>query len=326
MVLYNKVKRKGVGMSVQRYPWMVIIYKGENRFLFIPIINHIGGYSVDANWSINLSCDDYEGLVKSIKSSLEYIRQSPISTLIPKERIPAWKSNSKYTTWASFWKNNIRGFIIYYEDGKFRVTSDKRATTPRQEYDGCIKVIDLPSGATFEEVAQAVLTVFEAAEEYYKTHKTVEHYPGKEITLSDDTKLTFKPPCDRHFEEEDFGALEIYQGYSYLSAEGAEPSAEFFLGMAPELDCSLQPENVRKCWEQIYGTAESFQMKEVSKGIFTRYAEMKNKSIHKISYFLQQNEDLVLECGMMLHMPNRREKLDEKLLPLFEEFAANCRI
>ena len=194
-----------------------------------------------------------------------------------------------------------------------------------QGYGECIKIIDLPSGVTFEEVARAVLAVFEAAEEYYKTHKTVEHYPGKEITLSDDTKLTFKPPCDRHFEEEDFGALEIYQGYSYLSAEGAEPSAEFFLGMAPELDCSLQQENVRECWEKTYGAAESFQMKEVSKGIFTRYAEMKNKSMHKISYFLQQNEGLVLECGMMLHMPNRRKKLDEKLLPLFKEFAANCR-
>jgi len=95
--------------------------------------------------------------------------------------------------------------------------------------------------------------------------------------------------------------------------------------MAPEIDCNLQPENVRECWEQIYGAAESFQIHEASKGIYTQYAEMKNKSIHKISYFLRQNEDLVLECGMLLHMPNRRKKLEEKLLPLFEEFAANCK-
>lgn len=313
-------------MSVQRYPWRITIYKGENRFLFIPIINHIGGYSIESSWCINLSCDDYEELVKSIVSSLEYIKQSPISTIMPKERDPAWKCNTKYKSWASFWKNNIGGGLIYHEDGHWRIYSQKRAATPRQEYFGGIKVIDLPAGVTLDEVAEAVLDVFEAAEEYYKTHKANDRYPQKEITLVDDTKLTLKPPCDRHFEDsEDYGTLEIYQGYSYLSVEGAEPSAEFFLGIAPEIDCNLQPENVRKCWEQIYGAAESFQMHEVVKGIYTQYAEMKNKSIHKISYFLQQNEDLVLECGMLLHMPNRRKKLDEKLLPLFEEFAANCR-
>ena len=203
----------------------------------------------------------------------------------------------------------------------------KRAATPGQEYFGGIKVIDLPVGATLDEVAEAVLDVFEAAEEYYKTHKVNDRYPQKEITLADYTKLTLKSSCDRHFEDsEDFGTGEIYQGYSYVSGEGAEPSAEFFVGMAPELECSLQLDNVRECWEKTYGAAESFQMKEVSKGIYTQYAEMKNKSIHKISYFLQQEQDLILECGMMLHMPNRRKKLDEKLLPLFEEFAANCRI
>lgn len=53
---------------------------------------------------------------------------------------------------------------------------------------------------------------------------------------------------------------------------------------------------------------------------------MKNKSTHKISYILPQDEDLLLECGMDVHQPNRRKKLDEKLMELFKDFALSCKM
>ena len=37
-------------MSVQKYPWNVSIYKGEGRILIVPVINHIGGYSIVSSW------------------------------------------------------------------------------------------------------------------------------------------------------------------------------------------------------------------------------------------------------------------------------------
>ena len=51
--------------------------------------------------------------------------------------------------------------------------------------------------------------------------------------------------------------------------------------------------------------------------------EFRNKETHKISWFLKQSDDLLLECGMKVYKPRRR-KLDEKLSTQFEEFAAEC--
>ena len=311
---------------MQEFPRAITIYKGENRFLVIPNDKHIGHYYLESSLGIKLNLDEQEKLIESIVASMEYIKKTPLSTVTPEEHDPAWRHNTQYKSWNSFWKNNIHGIINKYADGSYKLCSRKRASTPSQAYHGCIKIIDLPAGSTYEEVAAAVLDVFAAADEYYATHGAPDPYPRKEVELLDNTVLSFRPPCDRHFEDAgDFGVGEIYQGYSYLPREDAEPSAEFFLGIAPEIDCNLEPGNVKECWERTYGTAEDFKMQEVSKGIYTHYAEMKNKSVYKTSYFLQHGDDLILECGMMLHMPNRRKKLEEKLIPLFEEFAANCK-
>ena len=53
---------------------------------------------------------------------------------------------------------------------------------------------------------------------------------------------------------------------------------------------------------------------------------VKNKHTHKISYLLRQDEDLLLECGMDVHQPNRRKKLDENLIELFKEFVLSCKM
>ena len=79
-------------------------------------------------------------------------------------------------------------------------------------------------------------------------------------------------------------------------------------------------------WEEFYGKADFFEMQEGDYGIFKLRIEMKNKHTHKISYLLRQDEDLLLECGMDVHQPNRRKKLDENLIELFKEFVLSCKI
>ena len=96
--------------------------------------------------------------------------------------------------------------------------------------------------------------------------------------------------------------------------------------MAAELDCSLEMENVRSTWEELYGKQDFFDMQEIERGIFELRFEMKNKDIHKISHFLQIEEDLLLECSMEVHSPNKRKKLDEDLAKLFAEFAGSCKL
>ena len=86
--------------------------------------------------------------------------------------------------------------------------------------------------------------------------------------------------------------------------------------------CSLLLYGKTSKGQAFYGKAEFF---EVQYGVFKLRVEMRNKATHKISYLLQMEEDLLLECGMDVHQPNRRKKLDENLSALFEEFTLECK-
>ena len=87
----------------------------------------------------------------------------------------------------------------------------------------------------------------------------------------------------------------------------------------------MNEDNIRSAWERQNGKAEFFEVKSVEHGIFKLRAEMKNKSIHRISYLLRIDESELLDCTMELYKPNSRKKLDEKLSSLFEEFARQCK-
>ncbi len=314
--------------SVQNYPFLVSVYKGEGRILIIPFIEHKAGYSVHARWYASiLDMDDYDKIGTSLIEAVGYIFSSPIcEELDDGQEEASWKKNSKYKNWLSFWKNNYSVNFMKKEEGDYVVYSRKRSEKRKGSYGGTIKSIALSSLAKPEEIGRAVIEVFEAAEEYYSDKPAYDPYPIKNISLLDESVLIVKHPADKHFEDaEDGGAAEIYQCYSYVAQEGGESSAEFFLGIAPELDCNMNPSNVRSMWEELHGKAEIFEMQECKHEIFTHRAEMRNKNIHKISYLMQSEEDLLLECSMELHQPGRRKKLDEKLTGLFEEFVRNCK-
>ena len=152
------------------------------------------------------------------------------------------------------------------------------------------------------------------------------HYPVKDVTLLDESILTVQMPKDRHFADaEDMSVAEVYQAYEYISREGAAPAACFYIGIGAELDCKLEAGHIRSVWESRYGAAEQFEVKEAACGLFTLCAELKNKKVHRMSYFLQQEENLLLECAMELSTPEKRRKLGETLPELFERFARECR-
>ncbi len=153
----------------------------------------------------------------------------------------------------------------------------------------------------------------------YRPPKTIELLSGSEIIV--------EAPRDKHFtDEEDYGVCELYQLYGYYPREDSEErSAAYYIGIAAELDCDMSEENIRKAWEELHGKAELFEVKSVEHGIFKLRAEMRNKSVHRISYLLQIDESELLDCTMELHKPNTRKKLDEKLSGMFEEFARQCR-
>ena len=313
----------------QKYPLLLTIYKGEGRILIVPILNHIGGCSVKSDWFINIgNMEDYVEIGESVLEAINFVKNSPVSecSLEGCNLKAAWRKNSKYKSWISFWKNNNHSFYKLYEDGHYEVYSTKRTVDRKGGYGGCIKEVNLPKAATVEEIGKAVIEVFEAAEEYYHQFPAYDPYPIKQLELLDGSNLMVKHPKDKHFMDyEDYGVGELYQCYSYLPKEDGESTAEFFVGIAPELDCNLDVQNIKSCWEEVYGKAEFFEVQEVEYGLFKLRVEMRNKATHKISYLLQMEEDLLLECGMDVHQPNRRKKLDENLSALFEEFTLECK-
>ncbi len=149
----------------------------------------------------------------------------------------------------------------------------------------------------------------------------------KELTLFDGSVLEIQMPRDKHFSDSgDMGTAEIYQMYEYFPKEDAEDAqAQFFLGIGEELNCDISQDNIAAVWESNYGKAEFLEIKAVKQGIYCLRAELRNKTIHKVSYFTQQNKELLLECSMEVFQPGKRKKLDEKLSELFEEFAGRCR-
>lgn len=301
---------------------IISVYKGEGRILVIPVIG-----CKAADWFVSMpDTEGCFGVGRTVLDALDFIK-NPSFEKTPDgcKPIPAWQKNTKYKSWVSFWKNNHHVQMKIFEDGQYNIYSLKRSEERQGCYTECIKDVYLPADADMEEIGRTVIDVLEASEAYYQNHKETEAWRKKVIELADGTSLTITYPKDRHFEDcEDCNVAEIYQCYEYYTQEGSESSAEFFVGMAAELDCSLEEENVASAWERIYGKADSFEMKATSHGIYKFRAEMRNKDCHKISYFLQTAEDLLLECGMQVHQPNRRKKLDEKLAALFEEFASGC--
>lgn len=186
------------------------------------------------------------------------------------------------------------------------------------------KPVTLSNTASAADIGNAVINAFRICEEY-KASKKPDPYPPVEVELLSDQKLEVYPPRDRHFSDsDDCGAAELYKGYGYFPKEGADSSAEFYLGIAAELDCDMSEDNIRKAWEELHGKAQFFEVKPSEHGIFKLRAEMRNKNVHRISYLLQIDESELLDCTMELHKPNTRKKLDEKLTEMFEEFARKC--
>lgn len=302
----------------------VEIYKGEGRILIIPVID-----IKNSSWYARVeNMEDCKAIGQGVLDAVGVIKNMIyIETKSGAgENGIAIEKNSKYKSWVSFWKHNHYTGIRIYEDEYYEIFSLTKSENVKGIYKDLIKKIILPNESTAEEIGKAVIDVFRATEEYYG-ERVVSDVKFKVIELLNKLELTITPPNDSHFTDNaDSGAAEIYQCYSYSTSENTEPVAEFFLGIAPELDCNLEPENVRNSWEEYYGVADCFEMKEVDYGIFKFRIEMKNKDSHKISYILQQEEDLLLECGMEVHSPNRRKKTDEKLEKMFEEFALSCKL
>lgn len=301
---------------------LITIYKGEGRILVIPIID-----CTATDWFVRMpetACNLEVG--QAVLDALNVIKKAAFEGYQwDCNAVPAWQKNSRYKGWRFFWKHNHISFVEIFDDGQYHIFCPQKYEDDPGALGEPLKDICLSADANAEEIGKAVINVLEASEAYSWEFKDTEAWRKQQVELLNGTTLNVIYPKDSHFEDyQDCGVAEIHQCYAYLSGEGAESSAEFFVGIAPELDCNLKEANVHASWERVYGKADSFQMEAVDYGIFKFRAEMRNRGIHKTSYFLQVDEDELLECGMHVYQPNRRKKTDEKLAAKFEKFASDC--
>ena len=311
------------------FPWSVDVFKGEHQMIVVPYITTIFWYSTAmAQYRILNENDSAEIIGQAILDSFEHISRSPVDARTPAERDEdSYRKETKCKSYKAFNKKYMCvGIKVENKQMEYCVSTSINSFDNNGycDIEGDKPVI-LPNTALAVDIGNAVINAFKIIEEYKKSPKPGP-YPPIEVELLSDQKVEIYPPHDRHFTDmDDGGAAEIYRLFEYSPKDGAESSANFYLGIAAELDCDMSEDNIRKAWEKLHGKAEFFEVKQAEHGIFKLRAEMKNKSVHRISYLLQIDESELLDCTMELHKPNSRKKLDEKLSALFEEFARQCK-
>ena len=155
-------------MSVQPYPWVASIYKGEGRFLITTVVKHIGGYKTHAD-EVTIVSETEDDLVdklgNKVLSRIKAVENSPLYVGKPKQ---FWKNGSKYKGYITFWKHNNLASVRLYQNQSYEVYSSEKCREKKGGYNGCIKSINLPANATAEEIGNAIIDVFKAAEVYYE--------------------------------------------------------------------------------------------------------------------------------------------------------------
>lgn len=306
---------------------MIHIYMGENRLLIVPVV-----HCREAEMSFTVSSlEDKENITEAIVKSREYIIDEAKKNVSDNDssRIPTWKNNSKYKNRKSFVKNNNLASILFYED-RIEVESLMKSEEFIGQYGQIYKEIVLKKDCNCEEITDAVIYVLKEIDNYY-LKKPPQKRGDSEIFVSliNSRLLKVNIPKDKDFvDNSDYSVAEIYKCYDYIGNdyESNKEKALFFLGIAPELDCDLSINNISKIWQKIHGKAESFSVNEGQHGIFELCAEMINSDVYIKSYFLQIEDDLLLECGMYVEKPYFKKELVEKLISEFDEFANSCQL
>ncbi len=152
---------------------MVHIYKGEGRYAVEPMIENI--------WGMRIYCEEYRILdenadaltiASAVDEMKRYIEVTPSPDIMVREAPQPERISKYHDKWIKFLHNNLLASVDYDED-KILVSSMERRTRRGggSGYCGCIDQVQLPVTASMEELGQAILQVFDAAEQFYSVGK-----------------------------------------------------------------------------------------------------------------------------------------------------------
>ena len=314
------------------FPYYVDLYKGENQIIIVPLITSIGFVETAMAWYRQVKeLNNAQLIGQTVLKALEHIGKSPVDARTRYERAKDsfMKHAVSYKSYKAFNKNYLLCGIIMYEDGKY-VVSQTRKLEGNKGYGGLdATLIHLDSSATALDIGNAVLTSFAEMESFYsKKNYSKPETPRREFETLSDLKLSFEiPQDDGYTDEEDYGAAEIYQGYSYRKSEANEESvSDMYFGIAAELECDLSSDNVLSVFEKEYGKAVQYDYSSTEHEIFEFRAEITGEKTHRIIYLKQMDSEELLSCELTIDTKRAGKRLCGKLIKNFEKLVASCKI
>ena len=160
-------------MNEQTYPFEVAIYKGEGRYAIEPLIQNY--------WGMRIFVDEYRivdenadaiTIASAVDEMKQYIQSSPRPEIPANDAVQPEHISKYHDKWIKFLHNNLCTMVRYTEDEIDVFSLERRSRRGGGSgYCGQIEYIELPNTATAEEIGEAILKAFDAAEKFYSVGK-----------------------------------------------------------------------------------------------------------------------------------------------------------
>ena len=313
----------------KKMPYYVDVYCGEGQILIVPFIDSVNGLTTAMAKFWRLEEENAHCIGEIVREAIQYIHDSPIDirTKAEKEADAIFRNATNCKSYAAFGKKYMLCIVCYREDGSYVVTPSfqlKRDTL----YDSFESSVNIACTASSSDLGNAIIQGFaemEAFEKMIKKQKPAR--PRTTIETLSGSKLSFEAPEGGHYvDEEDYGAAEVYQGYSYRKESEEESVADMYFSIAAELDCDLSPENVSQVYKKLYGADVLIDRKDVDHPVFEKCIEVTSTQIHHVVYVRQVDEAELLACELVVKRKPAGKRIYNKVLKDFESLLASVAI
>jgi len=160
-------------MNEQTYPFEVAIYKGEGRYAIEPLIQNY--------WGMRIFVDEYRivdenadaiTIASAVDEMRRYIEVTPCPNILVRDAVQPEHISKYHDKWSKFLHNNLLTTVMYDEEIITVLSLERRSRRGGGSgYCGGIECIELPVNASLQEIGDAILKAFDAAEKYYSVGK-----------------------------------------------------------------------------------------------------------------------------------------------------------
>ena len=160
-------------MNEQTYPFEVAIYKGEGRYAIEPLIQNY--------WGMRIFVDEYRivdenadaiTIASAVDEMKQYIQSSPRPEIPANDAVQPEHISKYHDKWIKFLHNNLCTMVRYTEDEIDVFSLERRSRRGGGSgYCGGIECFRLPVNASLQEIGDAILKAFDAAEKFYSVGK-----------------------------------------------------------------------------------------------------------------------------------------------------------